>query len=93
MQFEFVPGDGRFPRLTNREFAASMRIRCQCCGRFIGSGDAGARTWTPYGTAADTEPPEAEFACGRCWDRMSDQDRRRITLTAWQGPTRLNARR
>lgn len=43
-------------------------IRCSECGRFIKSNSDSS---TPYGGPLSTEPPDPEFYCSECVDRLT----------------------
>lgn len=54
---------------------------CVYCGRFISWKQY--VTWTPYGTALDLEPPDDEFMCKPCWDKLSEKDQERYRTWEW----------
>jgi len=67
-----------------------MRLRCNRCGQFIGQNDKQAVAYTPYGTCLDTEPPDEEYICGKCWtEDMDDSDRALTRMVSWRKPQLL----
>lgn len=64
-------------------------LKCDWCGKFVSFEDSEAMTWNEYGRAYDTEPPDPNEVCGKCWNSLTDKQKEDFENSVWRGPTRI----
>ena len=63
-----------------------MTERCAWCGRFVSYYDETVMGYVPYGGYMDTEPPDEEIVCGKCWKKQKGGDWAVTSDNCWRGP-------